>query len=188
MKFIAFSGKKEAGKTTAVNDLAKRLIADDRKVNRVDFADELKNIIRTCFGATEEQLYGSNADKETKLTCGKTARQLMQIIGTDCFRALDPDCWCRVLPLSDINAKAVRQMRGYFLCGDVRFPNEVKFIQDHYGGKVIRLTRCLVLYGHESETALDDYDGFDAVVDNREMSIAQQNEYIWELLNEKGWL
>jgi len=59
---------------------------------------------------------------------------------------------------------------------------------------------------HESETALDWLDGeyflplqgraweitygklhFDAFIDNREMTIEQQNEAVWKLVNEKGW-
>ena len=62
---------------------------------------------------------------------------------------------------------------------DVRFPNEAKAIKDR-GGVVIRVNRPLERLGnsklpklrhtsitqHPSETALDDYDDFDYVIEN----------------------
>ena len=60
---------------------------------------------------------------------------------------------------------------------DVRFPNEAKAIKDK-GGIVIRVNRTyytedkkyIIGYDpfetHPSETALDDYDGFDYVIEN----------------------
>jgi hypothetical protein len=59
----------------------------------------------------------------------------------------------------------------------------VKGIQDA-GGKVIRLTRNI--FGdsdqHPSETALDDYEGFDFVLDNQKMSLQEQNEAVYNKL------
>ena len=63
-----------------------------------------------------------------------------------------------------------------FVIPDVRFPNEVEYIQRH-GGKVIRILApqrvqnsplSLEARLHRSETALDEYplDNFDALLDN----------------------
>ena len=53
---------------------------------------------------------------------------------------------------------------------DVRFPNEAEAIK-RYGGKVIRVNRDYVStedpkHQHSSETALDNYEGFDHIVQN----------------------
>lgn len=185
MKFIAFSGKKQSGKTTAVKGLAARLYKENKQVLIVNFADELKRIIMNCFGATDFQINGTDDAKNEKLAGGKSSRELMQLIGTDWFRQLDPDCWCRaLLPFTNCDG-----IRGIYICGDVRFPNEVEYIHKKFDGKVIRLLRGpFVGDGHESETALDGYGGFDAIIDNSKMTIAEQNENIWNLVNEMGWV
>ena len=69
----------------------------------------------------------------------------------------------------------------------------VKGVQEA-GGKVIRLSRNI--FGdsdqHPSEIALDDYEGFDATIDNSDMSISEQNEAVynqlaeWEFINFKA--
>jgi hypothetical protein len=54
---------------------------------------------------------------------------------------------------------------------DVRYPNEVEWIRDH-GGEVWRVDRDEPLEAigrdanHRSETALDEYDGWDRIIDN----------------------
>ena len=69
---------------------------------------------------------------------------------------------------------------------DVRFPNEAKAIKKA-GGKVIRFTRSPHDDVHASETALQDYDGFDCVIDNANMSIDETNKAILLQLREWEW-
>ena len=202
MKIIAFSGKKQSGKTTAVNDLENRLNLTQSTVE-LNFADYLKQIIRKCFRADYYSVNGSDEQKNTTLRCGTSGRALLQLIGTDWFRSIDPNCW--------VNAYKhdVGFMCSYIIItADVRFPNEVKCIQE-LGGHVIRLLRNPHDDQHESETALDviqsktkfrDGGGielrlgtdanifFDAVIDNRNMSVAETSEKIWKLVNEREWI
>ena len=56
------------------------------------------------------------------------------------------------------------------------------------GGKVIRLTRKPHEDCHPSETALDDYDGFDRVINNEELDIDQTNIELMNVLREWQWL
>ncbi len=181
MKIIGFSGKKQSGKTTAsmfLNKMTPSVV--------VCFADGLKNIIRVCFGATFEQLNGTDKQKNTKLACGKTAREMMQIVGTDWFRKVDEYCWVRAM-----QHKIDTYMTELYIIPDVRFPNEVSFIQEEKG-HVIRLLRAPFAREdeHESETALDDSpEGFfDYVLDNRGMNVDEQNMAIWEIICERKWL
>ncbi len=210
MKIIAFSGKKQSGKDIAVADIARRPSISNATFV-LSFAHGLKRIVRTCF-CDEYNPLETDEQKSRTLLCGKTAREVLQIVGTDWFRSLDSNCWVRAYRDSIERAcNADRRQEVLVLTPDVRFPNEVKCIQD-LGGHVIRLLRAPFPDDkHESETALDAYEcltlgqkltaseavrlycdeahlRFDAIIDNREMTIEEQNEAVWKLVNEKHWI
>lgn len=174
------------------------------------------------MGLTWKQCYGSDAEKNsitkyrweempTVFTCGEqfdtlddhllgiehsliyhrrglmTARDVMQYVGTDLFRKMNGNIWVDAL---------IRQIQqdnsGFAIIADVRFPNEVKGIQDA-DGKVMRLTRDpFPNDDHDSETALDknnyDWDNFDWVIDNRQTSVLRQNQLVQEALGSSGWI
>ena len=105
-----------------------------------------------------------------------TAREIMQVVGTDLFRHyFDDNIW--------VNAtfrEILRVKPDVAIISDVRFPSEVNGVISN-GGFIVRLLRNVCeTDNHESETALDDYDFESArkdkvcVLDNREMSIEQQ--------------
>jgi hypothetical protein len=77
------------------------------------------------------------------------------------------------------------------LIADCRFPNEVSVVKNA-GGIVIKLNRNPFNSTHSSETALDydnyDYSNFDLVVPNDQMTIGEQNKYIYDFLLKKGIL
>lgn len=102
----------------------------------------------------------------------KTIGRCLQLIGTEVFRVnFDADTWVKAL-FSTTGAKCLE--RGHILVmPDVRFPNEADAIIDR-GGLMFRLegdpldirknsTRDL---NHLSETSLDDYKRFSAIIDN----------------------
>lgn len=116
-----------------------------------------------------------------------TPRLLLQLIGTDLFRnKLHPNIWVNAL-MADYKESQLGQAKrrrkgktfpiGYFLPNwiitDVRFPNEAKAIKNR-GGILIRIERDYVLRGgpedpknqHPSETALDDYQDWDYIIQN----------------------
>ncbi len=214
MKIIAISGKKQSGKTTAIKDLQNKI--DVYEV--LNFADCLKELVFSYFAAPTEEYehtvhepFTTEESKQLKHPCGKTYRELLQIIGTDMFRGLWPDIW-----IENYKFRAGILCTDYpqevtILTADVRFPNEIECIQD-LGGHVIRLLRNPFNDQHESETALDNYSlrdggevvwnkvyneglqrmrskpGFDAIVDNRNMDIPAQNKAVIELIKERKWL
>lgn len=124
-----------------------------------------------------------------------TPRLLLQILGTDCGRdIIHPNIWINAL-FADID-KELDVNPDYnkkgFIITDVRFPNELNAIKQR-GGKIIRVNRdrfrcsnCSELVlgryncqkcgtdqliqenhsNHLSETALDDYQDWDYVINN----------------------
>ncbi len=104
-----------------------------------------------------------------------TAREVLQIFGTEMVRSLWQDAW------SFATYKKI-QDEGYALAiiTDGRFPNEILMGKEH-GAKLIKLLRNP--YGntdqHVSETALDYFDNsvFDIVLENNNMTIEHQNEF-----------
>lgn len=188
---LGFSGKKQSGKTTAIEDLKKRLY-DSYAVH--NFADSLKiMVVQTLVPAGMKPANLSSIDwvetnKDTLLPCGMTVRQALQFVGTDVFRTLWPDVWINAwknrLP-AFTGPKAVK----WLLVADIRFLNEVQAIKD-IGGHVIRLTRAPYNDDHASETELDHVpEGtFDVVLDNNGMSIDQQNKAVWDIVFNSGWL
>lgn len=115
-----------------------------------------------------------------------TGRDVMQFVGTEIFRRMYGNIW------ADATIRKIKQDNPTMaIVCDVRFPNEVEAIQKA-GGKVLRLLRD-VYEGqdqHSSETALDDYplEKFDWVLDNKELTAAEQNDAVFQLLKEINWI
>ena len=179
------------------------------------FADPLKAVCCQILGLNPAQCYGSNDDKNalTNYKWGNmpgegpqygiehdqngaeygidiksgqmTAREVMQHMGTEIFRKMNPNVWVE----ATMRRIQKEQPQMAVVC-DVRFPNEVEAIQKA-GGKVIKFLRNPHSNEdqHASEKLLDDKgdDYFDAIVDNSEMSILKQNEKVKETLIQWGW-
>lgn len=112
-----------------------------------------------------------------------TAREVLQYIGTDVFRKIYSDVWVRAT-INEVSRDAERMS----VIIDCRFPNEISGIKDA-GGYIIRLSRDPHNDGHYSEVALDQYNGFDFTIDNRDISLEEKNSiakrYIDSLLYNK---
>lgn len=189
-KIIGFAGAIAAGKTTAANHLVKTAgavklsFADAVKREAADFLHDMGVEFRP------ENLWGTQDEKDEKFfmsihswcVCapmelftpakelldqtrmgyvGLTFRQLLQLWGTDYRREQDPDYWVHrlweTLPES-----------GLITIDDVRFPNEVQMVRD-VGGSLVKIVRPDLETGsaHASETALDRFANWDAVIENR---------------------
>lgn len=173
------------------------------KVKIYSFADILKkDICMNILGLSYEQCYGTDEEKNTLTTIRwedipgydknteenintneyMTARQIMQVLGTDIFRKIKSDVWVT----ATIN-KIIREKPTLAVVTDCRFPNEVEIIKK-IGGKVIRLTRNPFPSSHVSENILDkdnyDWSNFDYVIDNQNFTMLEQFEEIKKLLGE----
>lgn len=155
-----------------------------------NFADPLKkDICMNILGLTFEQCYGTDDQKNELVNCywenqQLTARDVMQLVGTDMFRKLQKNVW------ADATIFKIKQDQpDLALIADCRFPNEVDVVK-RAGGLVIKLNRNPFNSNHDSETALDannyDYNNFDLIIPNDYMSINEQNHLIHQFLVKKG--
>ncbi len=116
-----------------------------------------------------------------------TGREVMQYVGTEVFRKMYPPVW------AEGTIKRIEKLGARMsIITDARFPNEVEVVQK-YGGKVIRFTRGQSSDDvHESELALDedryDWNNFDAIINNADMSISEQNEAVYQTLHQWEWM
>jgi len=183
---IAFAGRKQSGKTTSAEFVKDLFYSTALKIGWVDydtkiynFADPLKqNICIDIFGLTYNQCYGSDEQKNEFVDCywndkQLSAREVMQIVGTDIFRKMQNNVWAN----ATIN-KIRHDNKLLALIADCRFPNEVDVVRQS-GGIVIKLNRNPYNSDHDSETALDsnryEQSNFDLTIDNHNMSIDEQN-------------
>lgn len=151
-KIILFSGKAEAGKTTAAGTLWYLLVKHGEETGRrinaviIPYADYVKT--------TAQMLFNWNGKKDEE------GRALLQWWGTDIVRQKDPNFWVDTVVRL---VKVAEDELDYVLIDDCRFPNELE-AWDDYTHWAVRVERP----GHEnkltpeqrihpSETSLDDY-------------------------------
>lgn len=210
-KIIAFSGRKQSGKSTAgeyVQDLI-RSINPKINIKTYSFADPLKrNICIDLLGLTEQQCYGSDEDKNSLTNIRwedmpdyniswtydseydpsgfMTARQVMEFVGTRIFRKMKNNIWV------DATIKQIHKDNiDMALLLDNRFPNEVDAVLDS-GGFVIRLARDPFHSLSQPEIALDpikyDWTKFSCIIDNQDCTIDEKNYLIKRFLINQGIL
>lgn len=184
-------------------------------VKNYSFADNLKQTVMGVYGLTREQCYGTNAQKDApthiqwggffKILPAKvvkklkedgikaedymSTRQILQYFGTEVCRAVWDDCWSS----SCIN-QIVEEDIPLAIISDCRFLNEIEFskkvaAEKNIDLRSIRFTKKLEGQEvHKSETDLDEYTGFDKVIDNANLSLYDKNIQIVEAMKEWGWL
>lgn len=194
-KIIAFAGRKQSGKTTCSEFVQKYANGSIEPLNSAkiyNFADPLKqDICINILGLTTDQCYGTDDQKNELVNCywdnrQLTAREVMQIVGTDMFRKMQTNVW------SGATIRKIQQENSTVaIIADCRFPNEVEAIKTA-GGLVIKLNRNPYNSDHASEVALDEHlynqFNFDLVVNNQYLTIDEQNQLICSFLIDKGIL
>lgn len=175
-------------------------------VKQYSFAEPLKNFLINVFGFDFEQCYGTDEEKNSltkikwinlpfdvetiqklfksarpndpmfDLDTRMTAREVMQIFGSNVCRKMYNDCWAQ----ATLN-KILTDKPEYALITDARFPNELEVFKP-YKPIIIRLSRDLFHSTHISETALDGYDfsSFDdyGVIMNDNMTLETKNKWV----------
>lgn len=128
------------------------------------YADKLKQVLSIILNvdvvAFEDNIFKMSNSEIAKPEGGYyTNRELLQRFGTEVGRSISPTLWVDALFTN-------YSEDDHWIIPDVRFLSEAKAIKDR-GGIVIRVDRETLSHdNHPSETALDDYEGFDYRIDN----------------------
>jgi hypothetical protein len=172
VNIIGFLGKKGSGKTTC-GELLQQLGRDNGlKVIRVSFADPLKRLCSDlyCFAydIPPEAFYGSQTEKEQPRPAlgNRSGREVMQFLGTGCFKALTPDVWIAYL-MRHIDI-AMKYGADLVVIEDVRFTDEAEAIRNK-GGLLIRVER----------TGLSEYPNTDEHSSETETLTIDPDDTIW---------
>lgn len=121
MKVILIAGPDHCGKSTFANMLKGHLERFGKSAVITSFADPIYEIA--------EHLKGEPIDRENKTV---EEREFLRILGTAARIAFGPNVWC-IKWLK----KALYQIEDYIIVDDVRFDNEVNFVQLHATGILV---------------------------------------------------
>jgi hypothetical protein len=157
MGLIGISGRLGTGKDTVASLIQAN---SERTYQRKRFADILKKMSSALLGVGEGVLEDRDYKEETIAWLGTTPRYVMQTLGNDWGRnIIDKDIWVKAL-MFQYNPNT-----SNWIVPDVRYPNEAEAIKKD-GGILIRVVRTYYNDPHPTETALDDYNDWDHVINN----------------------
>ena len=142
-KVIGICGLIGSGKGTVAD-----ILVEQYNFNKISFADKLKDAVSELFGWDRKMLEGETSESRvwreqedsfwTKETGRKiTPRLVLHEFGTDCMRnGFYDGIW-----VSMVKQKILNFPTKNFVIPDVRFPNEMKMIQEFIGGEVWQVRR-----------------------------------------------
>lgn len=172
---IGLSGKIGCGKT----ELSKNIMSI-MDSERIALGDVLKKEVADIFGVSVDLFYSQKGKEKIVMAIfpegdfysqikggtvpkAMTARELLQWWGTDIRRHQDPAYW-----IKKMDSVLIQKRHSNVIIDDIRFPEEANLVRQH-GGFLVRLEPYEgwepgPFAGHKSETALDNYKGFDMVI------------------------
>jgi hypothetical protein len=131
---VVVFGMSGHGKDTLADMIAQEI--GTSRVLRCAFADPLKSAAQHLVGMPREVAYGNQQIKATWRVYGKTARQWLQIIGTEIGRIMiDPNVW--VDRLADVVLSQPDQI-VVAIVSDGRFWNELSGLRSRLPGVDVR--------------------------------------------------
>lgn len=179
---IGITGRKYHGKDTVAS-----YFLEDDKYHKISFADPLKEICKTLFGFSDEQVYGSL--KETiDPNWNVTPRLVLQFVGTELFRDnigkilpdVGQDFWVRCA-INRMNSILEKDPNARFVIPDIRFLNEIEYIRNFtFHGKpvsfhIIRVFRPDIPINenslHPSEMAIDTLPVDSVIVNDKNIPV-----------------
>lgn len=156
---IGLTGHKGCGKTTIANYLV-----ESHNFREVTFATKLKKVCQILYDFSDQQLTDPVLKETVDQRHGFSPRQAFQEIG-DLFRAKKSSFWIDYAGFDQMTEERL-------VISDIRFPNEAEYLRrlGQKTGQPVRLIKItrdgLLADGHISETAMETFTDYDAVVEN----------------------
>lgn len=181
---IGLLGNKQSGKTTA-----SKWIQDNYDFQPYEFARPIKEICKSIFGFTNEQLNGS-LKEQIDSNWGITPRRVMQWIGTEMGQFRMPTELEELEYLKDRTLWVEIFIRRHdpftnYVISDVRFPHEIKRLKEFdHRTKIIKLKTFKPNKDlHKSEMEVEICEP-DYVIDNNPMEMDYLIEQLHPIINE----
>lgn len=147
---IGITGQMGAGKDTTARILKKAIGEAYSKDGikhleyeclTVPMAQKLKEVVAVMGGLPDYKWFDSQEFKSTSspfFIKGEkvTWRQMLQLVGTEGLRSIDPNIHCQMFHNLLNNKK-----QSIVLVPDIRFDNEAQYIKDNFNGIILRVTR-----------------------------------------------
>lgn len=173
--------KKRVGKDEFYKTVKERF--PELNVYRVAFADALKEEVYERLLKHDGYDIDILDNPETK----SILRPFMQWYGTEYRRNSilggDPDYWIKKA-MEKIGKIKAQDSSAIIIASDGRYPNEHDAVKE-IGGISVKITRSSVFdpgEQHSSETALDEYEGFDFHIEN-EGTLDEYKQKVQNLIN-----
>jgi len=134
MFIIAIIGKKESGKSTFASFLQEEFeeYIPERLTVRHSFGLPLKKMIEEAEICKHEELFGEKTEY---------SRFMLQTIGTEIVRRVDPDYWCKKM-WECLRDTYRHEPDSIVIVDDVRFENEMKLLQS-LNAEFVHITRSI---------------------------------------------
>lgn len=154
VNIIGICGKKFHGKDTIADYLIQRY-----GFTKVSLADPLKKGVQEIFGLTDNQLWG-NSKEEVDPYWGISPREILQVVGTECFRKtfgenfphIGENFW--TMALERKIERLIKNGIENIVIADIRFPNERDLIKK-YNGVLFRVDREILSDDHHVSECMD---------------------------------
>ncbi|GGG61118.1 deoxynucleotide monophosphate kinase family protein [Hymenobacter glacieicola] len=177
LKLLGISGKRGSGKGAVVSILEYHCGYHHPDVIVLNFADPLKSVCATLENPLEgeadaEPYYTQEGKAAPSGLLGLTRGQLLQDVG-QALRDKHPSIWVDVTTKTVAALLPKLEEDEVIVVADIRYPNEAEAIKN-LGGILLRVEGDPLGQrgdgtrddNHPSETALDEYAGFDQILLN----------------------
>jgi hypothetical protein len=159
---IGLMGRAGTGK-----DTVRSILEQDFGAEGIAFADPIRSMLGALLsehGFSTEWMYQREKKEQPIPGLGFSYRHLVQTLGTEWGRSVDPDFWLRIATarVSALTASGAT----IIVVSDVRFPNEADWIKQQ-GGELWGIVRDMAepVRDHESEREVSTIDP-DQFIDN----------------------
>ncbi len=171
---FALSGASTSGKSTAADLLVENLKKNIINVNviRIGFADKVKEVAKELFNwdGDKGMYYPKTGDTSSPIQ--NKGRQLLINVAT-LLKEIDLDVWAKYAikrvyqEISELGAVEAENFPTVVVIDDLRFESEVEILDKYFKNLIlVRIEKKVDRIDDESENDLDDFDEWDAIIDN----------------------